>query len=71
MFRISLSRNDTITVASLDEIGPALRAARPGRYVIDRIEQGVSRRESRSQRWGVGVKTEDGSVWIEIDPLEE
>jgi hypothetical protein len=57
-------------VAQADQIEPAVRAAKPGRYDIDQIEREPLPSGHTSRRWGVAIKGPDGSVMIEPDPWE-
>jgi hypothetical protein len=70
MFRISKSRDNIIDVAQVDDIEPAIRASKPGRYHIDQIERDLLPSGHPSRRWGVGIKQREGSVVIERDPWE-
>jgi hypothetical protein len=71
MFRISKNLNTVIDVAQADEIEPALKASKPGRYHVDQIERDPLRSGHTSRRWGVAIKRGDGSVSIERDSWEE
>jgi hypothetical protein len=65
MFRISTSQHNGADVAQVDEIEPAIRAAKPGRYHVDEISADPLPSGHTSRRWGVGIKTPDGSVVFE------
>jgi hypothetical protein len=62
--------DNAIDVAHADEIEPAVRAKRAGRYHIDQIERDPLPSGHTSRRWGVGIKQRDGSVVIKRDPWE-
>jgi hypothetical protein len=71
MFRISRAGSDQIIdVAQADEIEPAVRASKAGRYNIDQIERNPVPSGHTSRRWGVAIKRQDGSVVIERDSWE-
>jgi hypothetical protein len=70
MFRISKDLNTIIDVAQVDQIEPALRVLKPGRYHVDEISAESLPSGHASRRWGIGIKNADGSVVIERDSWE-
>jgi hypothetical protein len=70
MFRISKDLNTVIDVAQVDEIEPAVRASKPGRYHVDETSADLLPAGHSSRRWEVVTKQRDGSVVIERDPWE-
>jgi hypothetical protein len=71
MFRTSNHREDCVTdVDAANQLEPAIRAAKPGRYHSDEISRDPLPPGHTSRRWGVGIKQADGSVMLEPDPWE-
>jgi hypothetical protein len=68
MFRISKETNTVVDIAQVDEIEPAIRASKLGRYHIDQIERDPLPSGHTSRRWGVGIKRDEGAIVIEPDP---
>jgi hypothetical protein len=52
MFRISKGTNTVIDVAQVDEIEPAVKASKPGRYHVDQIERDLLPAVARKQLQG-------------------
>jgi hypothetical protein len=65
--RISAELNNVVDVAQVDDIEPAHRALKPGRYHVNQIERDPLPSGHTSRRWGVGIKQPNGSVVIEPD----
>jgi hypothetical protein len=71
MFRISRDGQRPISdVDTADELEPAIRTSKPGRYHIDEISGDQLPSGHTSRRWGVWIKQADGSVMLEPDPWE-
>jgi hypothetical protein len=70
MFRISKDPHTAIDVAQVDEIEPAVKASKPGRYHVDEISADPLPSGHSSRRYGVAIKKKDGSVTIEPDSWE-
>ena len=71
MFRISrYGKEPIVDVNTVEQIEPVIRAGRCGRYHIDEISAVPLPSGHTSRRWGVGVKSTDGSVAIVPDPWE-
>ena len=72
MFRISRAGQEPIIdVDALDQLEPAIRASKPGRYHVDEIGADPLPSGHTSRRFGVGIKRGDGSVVREPDPWPE
>jgi hypothetical protein len=73
MYRISSQngREPVIDIDSLDEIEPALRSSKPGRYRVDEISADPLPTGHTSKRWGIVIKWRDGAVFLEPDPRPE
>jgi hypothetical protein len=72
MFRISKDgREPVIDVSQVDQLEPAFRAAKPGRYHVDEISADPLPSGHTSRRSGVVTKGKDGSVTLEPDPWTE
>jgi hypothetical protein len=71
MFRISRDGQEPVVdVAQVEEVEPAIRSSEPGRYHIDQINREPLPSGHTSRRWGVGIKSPDGSATIVPDPWE-
>ena len=73
MYRI-ISQNGpepVIDVDNLEDIEPALRDSKPGRYYVDEISTDPLPSGHTSRRWGVVIKWRDGAVFLEPDPRPE
>ena len=70
MPRISKDLKTVIDVAQVDQIEPAIRAEKPGRWHIDEISADPLPSGHTSRRWGVAIKRQDGSVVVKPDPWE-
>jgi hypothetical protein len=69
MFRISQNGHEpVIDVSLVDQVEPALRAAKAGRYHLDEISADPLPSGHTSRRWGVVTKGKDGSATFEPDP---
>ena len=73
MYRI-ISQNGqepVIDVDNLEDIEPALRESKPGRYDVDEISANPLPSGHTSRRWGMVIKWRDGAVFLEPDPRPE
>jgi hypothetical protein len=73
MYRI-ISQNGqepVIDVDNFDDIEPALRDSKPGRYHVDEISADPLPSGDTSRRWGIVIKWRDGAVFLEPDPRPE
>ena len=69
MFRISQNGRDPIVdVDTVEQIEPAIRSSKPGRYHVDEIAADPLPSGHTSRRWGFAIKRPDGSVELEPDP---
>jgi hypothetical protein len=68
MFRIfNKSARLYVDVNTADEIEPAIRSRPPGLYVVDEMPLNPFPSGLTARRWGIGIKSADGSVVIEPD----
>jgi hypothetical protein len=68
VFIISSTEAGCVYLRTVEQIEPAIRSSRPGRYDIEKINVDPLTSEQTSRPWGVGVKGDDGSIAIEPDP---
>jgi hypothetical protein len=68
MFRISKGLDQTVDVDLAEQIEPAIRASKPGRFYIDQIERDPLPSGHTLRRWGVRIKRDDGTIAIKPDP---
>ena len=74
-FRISSrgyirGRIRVVYVESMDQIMPAIKSLRAGRYDIDQIEREPLLSGRYTRRWGVATKRPNGRVVVEPDPWD-
>jgi hypothetical protein len=67
MFRISGTDLSNADVDRVEQIGPAIRAAEPGLYLVYEIVRAHAGSTPFARRWGVGSKYSDGSVVVTPD----
>ena len=71
MYRISRDgKEPIIDVDTLDQLEPAIRASKPGRFHITRSSAIRYRVVTLPDAGTVGIKRPDGSVELEPDPWE-
>ena len=69
MFRISQPGQEPIVdVYQVEAIEPRGALDAPGRYHVDQISADPLPSGHTLRRWGVGIKSDGGSVVIEPDP---
>jgi len=69
MFRISDIERSIADVETVEQIGPAISAAKPGRYLVYEIIKAYPGSSHFARRCGVGNKSCDGSVVVSPDQL--
>ena len=57
-------------VDTVDDIEPAIRELKAGRYDMDEISAAPLPSGHTSTRWGVVIKWRDGAVFLEPDPRD-
>jgi hypothetical protein len=72
MFRISRNGHEPIVdVDTVEDIEPAIRDLKPGRYDVDEISADPLPTGHTSRRWGIVIKWRDGAVFVEPDARPE
>ena len=68
MYRISRNgQQPIIDVDTIEDIEPAIRDWKAGRYDVDEIGADPLPSGHTSRRWGVVIKWRDGAVFLEPD----
>ncbi len=71
MYRISSNGQEPIIdVDTIEDIEPAIRDLKAGRYDVDEIDADSLASGQTSRRWGVVIKWRDGAVFLEPDPRD-
>ncbi len=71
MYRISPEEQESIIeVATVEASELTIRLMKPGRYNVDELSADPLPNGDTSKRWGVVIKRSDGTLAIEVDPLE-
>jgi hypothetical protein len=69
LYRISRSSDGLVVdPESIDAVQQILGSGPPGRYHVDQVGRDGLSSGHTSRRWGVGIKSPDGTVAIEPDP---
>jgi hypothetical protein len=67
VFRITDIERSIADVETVEQIGPAIQAVKPGLYLVYEIVRPYAGSTPFAQRWGVGNKLSDGSVVVTPD----
>jgi hypothetical protein len=73
MFRIIRGQDFYATVATIDDVGAAVRKSKPGRYVVEEMARAGALLPSghSCRRWGMAIRDRDGQVTLDRDPWPE